>query len=219
MLGLSVIASLAGDSLLKGLIAGVLGLMVATIGTDPVTGLNRFTFGSPELLSGIPAILVMVGLFAVSEMLVQTTAPDWEKATRETARIRFPTPAMWRRIARPQAIGSVIGAFEGMMPAPAGRFRASSRITRRVAGRGTARNSATDRRKASPPRRPRTTPVACTALVPMLSLGIPSSNSAAGAARRLSDARARPRADALRAARRGGTRACTPVCSSPISRC
>ena len=75
ILGLSVIASLAGDSLLKGLIAGMIGLMVATIGTDPVTGLNRFTFGSPDLLSGIPPILVMVGLFAVSEMLVQTSAP------------------------------------------------------------------------------------------------------------------------------------------------
>jgi putative tricarboxylic transport membrane protein len=56
-----------------------------------VTGLNRFTFGSPDLLSGIPPILVMVGLFAVSEMLVQTGAPGWEKATRESARIRFPT--------------------------------------------------------------------------------------------------------------------------------
>src|SRR4029079_8672369 len=106
MLGLSVIASLAGDSLLKGLIAGILGLMIATIRTDPVTGLNRFTFGSADLLSGIPPILVMVGLFAVSEMLVQTTAPEWERAPRETARIRFPTPAMWRRIAKPQAIGS-----------------------------------------------------------------------------------------------------------------
>ena len=52
VLGLSVIASLARESLVKGLMAGVLGLMIATIGTDPVTGLNRFTFGSPELLSG-----------------------------------------------------------------------------------------------------------------------------------------------------------------------
>jgi hypothetical protein len=61
ILGLSVIAALSGESLVKGFMAGVLGLMIATIGTDPVTGTNRFTFNQPDLLSGIPPILVMVG--------------------------------------------------------------------------------------------------------------------------------------------------------------
>src|SRR6185436_2149276 len=114
-LGLSVIASLAGDSLLKGLMAGVAGLMIATVGTDPVTGLNRFTFDSPELLSGIPPILVMVGLFAMSELFVQSGERGWEKTAGSSVRIRFPSRAIWRRIAFPQAIGSVIGAFEGIM--------------------------------------------------------------------------------------------------------
>src|SRR5688572_25959639 len=50
ILGLSVIATLTGGSLVKGLIAGILGLMIATIGTDPVTGGNRFTFGTADLL-------------------------------------------------------------------------------------------------------------------------------------------------------------------------
>ena len=179
MLGLSVIASLAGDSLLKGLMAGVVGLMVATIGTDPVTGLNRFTFGSAELLSGIPPILVMVGLFAVSEMLVQTTAPDWEKATRETARIRFPTPAMWRRIAKPQAIGSVIGAFEGMMPGAGGAISSflAYNEARRWSRHSEEFGHGSPEGVAAPEAANNT--VACTALVPMLSLGIPSSNSAA----------------------------------------
>src|SRR5262249_31948014 len=120
ILGLSVIASLSGESLVKGLIAGVLGLMISTIGTDPVTGLNRFTFGSPDLLSGIPAILVMVGLFAVSELLMQTGEGGWEKAPRHAMRIRFPNRALWRRIALPQVIGSVIGTFEGLMPGGGG---------------------------------------------------------------------------------------------------
>ena len=85
VLGLSVIASLSRASLLKGLIAGVLGLMIATVGTDPVTGLTRFTFDSPELLSGIPPLLVMVGLFAVSELLVQSSEPGWERRGRAAA--------------------------------------------------------------------------------------------------------------------------------------
>ena len=97
VLGLSVIASLAGDSLLKGLMAGVAGLMIATVGTDPVTGLNRFTFNSPELLSGVPPILVMVGLFAISELFVHSGEPGWESATRGSIRIRFPSRAIWRR--------------------------------------------------------------------------------------------------------------------------
>src|SRR5918999_529168 len=75
VLGLSVIASVSGDSLVKGLMAGLLGLMISAIGTDPVTGVNRFTFNSPELLSGIPPILVMVGLFAIGELLTQSGAP------------------------------------------------------------------------------------------------------------------------------------------------
>jgi len=179
VLGLSVIASLSGDSLVKGLIAGVLGLMISTIGTDPVTGLNRFTFGSPDLLSGIPPILVMVGLFAVSELFVQTGKPDWAKATRESARIRFPSRALWRRIALPQAIGSVIGTFEGLMPGGGGAvssflaYNEARRWSRRPEefGRGSPEGIAA-------PEAANNT-VACTALVPMLSLGIPSSNSAA----------------------------------------
>src|SRR3546814_8078444 len=71
ILGISVIASLSEGSLIKGLMAGVIGLMIATVGTDPISGVGRFTYGSPELLSGIPFILVMVGVFAVSELLVQ----------------------------------------------------------------------------------------------------------------------------------------------------
>ena len=47
-----------------------------TIGTDPVTGGNRFTFGTAELLGGIEPVLVMVGLFAVSELLVQAAQKE-----------------------------------------------------------------------------------------------------------------------------------------------
>ena len=178
VLGLSVIASLSRESLVKGLMAGVLGLMISTIGTDPVTGLNRFTFDSPELLSGIPAILVMVGLFAIGEMLAQTGEPGLQ-AIPERPRIRFPGPAMWRRIALPQAIGSVVGTLEGVMPGGGGAV--SSFLAYNEARRWSRRKD--EFGKGSPegiaaPEAANNT-VACTALVPMLSLGIPSSNSAA----------------------------------------
>jgi putative tricarboxylic transport membrane protein len=179
VLGLSVIGSVAGDSLVKGLMAAMLGLMISTIGTDPVTGVNRFTFGSPDLLSGIPPILVMVGLFAIGELLAQTGEPGWPKASTAAARIRFPAPAMWKRIARPQAIGSVMGTFEGIMPGGGGTISAflAYNEARRWSSHPEEFGNGSPEGIAAPEAANNT--VACTALVPMLSLGIPGSNSAA----------------------------------------
>jgi putative tricarboxylic transport membrane protein len=179
VLGLSVIGSVSGDSLVKGLMAALLGLMISSIGTDPVTGVSRLTFGSPELLSGIPPILVMVGLFAVGELLVQSVEPGWEKASSNEARIRFPQPAMWRRIARPQLIGSVMGTFEGIMPGGGGTISAflAYNEARRWSPNKEEFGKGSPEGIAAPEAANNT--VACTALVPMLSLGIPSSNSSA----------------------------------------
>ena len=179
VLGLSVIGSVSGDSLAKGLMAALIGLMISTIGTDPVTGVSRFTFGSPELLSGIPPILVMVGLFAIGELLVQTGEPAWERTSSAATRIKFPRPAMWRRIARPQLIGSAMGTFEGIMPGGGGTISAFLAYNE---ARRWSRNKE-EFGKGSPegiaaPEAANNT-VACTALIPMLSLGIPSSNSSA----------------------------------------
>jgi putative tricarboxylic transport membrane protein len=179
VLGLSVIASVSGDSLVKGAMAGLLGLMISAVGTDPVTGVSRFTFNSPDLLSGIPPILVMVGLFAIGELLSQRNAPGWEKAARAAARIRFPGPAMWRRIAKPQAIGSVLGTFEGIMPGGGGTISAflAYNEARRWSSHKEEFGKGSPEGIAAPEAANNT--VACTALVPMLSLGIPSSNSSA----------------------------------------
>jgi len=179
VLGLSIIASLSRESLVKGLMAGVLGLMIATIGTDPVTGLSRFTFDSAELLSGIPPILVMVGLYAISELFVQSGEPGWEDVPRERARISFPSPAMWRRLALPQLIGSVIGTIEGVMPGGGGTV--SSFLAYNEARRWSRHKEefghGSPEGVAAPEAANNT--VACTALIPMLSLGIHSSNSSA----------------------------------------
>ena len=184
ILGLSVIASLSGDSLVKGLMAGVIGLMISTIGTDPVTGLTRFTFDSPELLSGVPPILVMVGLFAIGELLMQTGERSAVDRTSdlgggERARIQFPRPAMWRRIALPQLIGSVIGTFEGVMPGGGGAVSSflAYNEARRWSRHKEEFGQGSPEGIAAPEAANNT--VACTALIPLLSLGIPSSNSAA----------------------------------------
>jgi putative tricarboxylic transport membrane protein len=179
VLGCSVVAGLSGGSVIKGWIAGVIGFMVATIGTDPISGVTRFTFGSPDLLGGIRPILIMVGLFAVSEILIQVAEPEWDKASARDTRLRFPDWKLWKRLALPQAIGGVVGTIEGVTPGGGGTIAAflayneAKRWSKRPEefGRGSPEGIAAPESANNV--------VTATALVPLLSLGIPGSNSAA----------------------------------------
>ena len=69
--GLSIIASISGKSPVKGLLAGMLGLLISTVGLDPVTSYPRFTFGQINLYNGFAIIPVLIGLFALAEAFVQ----------------------------------------------------------------------------------------------------------------------------------------------------
>ena len=177
VLGLSAVAGLSGRSLSKGLMAATLGLMIATIGTDPVSGVPRFGFDSPDLLGGIRPIVIMVGLFAVTELMVQAVEPDWEKP--RSARLKLPDWPTWKRLARPQAIGAAIGTIEGATPGAGGTVAAflayneARRWSRKPEefGQGSVEGVAAPECANNA--------VTATALVPLLGLGIPGSNSAA----------------------------------------
>ena len=179
ILGLSVIAGLSGGSLLRGLIAACMGLMIAFIGSDPVSGVQRFTFGSVDLLDGVKPILVMVGLFAVSEMLVQIGEPPWARGNTGSTRLKLPNWAMSKRLFKPQAIGAAIGTFEGVTPGAGGTVAAFMAYTEAKRwskhpeefGKGSPEGVAAPESANNV--------VTATALVPLLSLGIPGSNSAA----------------------------------------
>lgn len=179
ILGLSVIAGLSGGSLLKGLIAALIGLVIAFIGSDPVSGVSRFTFGSADLLGGIKPILIMVGLFAVTEMLVQITEPAWAKANQSEARLKLPNWAMSKRLVKPQAIGAVIGTVEGVTPGAGGTIAAFMAYSeaRRWSKKPEEFGHGSPEGIAAP--ECANNVVTATALVPLLSLGIPGSNSAA----------------------------------------
>lgn len=69
VLTLTIVASLAEQSLVKGLLSGVFGLLVTTIGADPLMGVPRFTFGTDFLLSGFPFLPVLIGIFAFSQLM------------------------------------------------------------------------------------------------------------------------------------------------------
>ena len=163
VLGLSVIASLAGPSILKGLAAGLLGLMVATVGTDPVSGVPRFTFGQADLLDGIAPILVMVGLFAVSELFRQAGESAWAPPAGDGARVRMPGGKLRRRLIKPQVIGASIGTVEGVIPGAGGTIASflSYNEARRWSkykdefGKGSPEVSLPRRRRTTPSHPPR----------------------------------------------------------------
>ena len=71
LFGLSMMVAVAGEDILKGLILGMVGIIMSTIGIDPINGTMRFTFGSTNLSAGIDFIPVMIGLFGTAEVLYQ----------------------------------------------------------------------------------------------------------------------------------------------------
>ena len=179
ILAISVIATLAEGMLIKGLITGVLGLMIAMVGSDPQSGVSRFTFGRPELLGGIDYILIMVGVFAVSELLVQAGKPDWRKPGSDT-RVKLPS---FRGVAPALAAAADRLRDRHLRGLHAGCRRLGRRLHELQRGAplvdAPRRSSARARRRAIAAPEAANNTVACTALVPTLTFGIPGSNSTA----------------------------------------
>lgn len=116
VLGITAIASIGGGSLLKGLTAGLLGLLVATIGIDPLTGVPRFTFGSMVLLTGVSFVAAIIGIFAINEVM-QRFADGPVKAEAITdVRTRLPSWAEFLRLRYTLLRSSVIGTVIGILP-------------------------------------------------------------------------------------------------------
>jgi putative tricarboxylic transport membrane protein len=69
ILGITFIATLSGDSLVKGLVIGLFGLMLAFVGLDPMTGIERYAFGQLFLWDGIDIVIVVLAMFAIPEMV------------------------------------------------------------------------------------------------------------------------------------------------------
>lgn len=126
MFALTITASLAGKHLVKGLIAGALGLLVRTVGEDEAAGVARFDFGSDALLSGFDFIAVLIGLFAFSQLLSDVRDP--EKATKSLSeqgslKARIDHIGALREIAKRWVVvirSATIGVFTGILPGAGG---------------------------------------------------------------------------------------------------
>ncbi|MFE9274333.1 tripartite tricarboxylate transporter permease [Paenibacillus glucanolyticus] len=119
LFGLSIISSVSGGSVLKGLIAGVFGILISTIGMDPMTSYPRFTYDQLSLLNGFSFIPVMIGLFAVSEALVimEGEIGGGDKIKKIIANYVLPKwnelKRLWFSMIRSGFIGTIIGIIPG----------------------------------------------------------------------------------------------------------
>jgi len=119
MLGITAISSLGSNSVLKALLSGVLGLAIATVGIDPLTGGSRFTFGNDILLSGIDFVPVIIGMFAISEVLTRFSERVGDKKSLPPAP-QVSTPKIsWTDLLLVKATmirSSIIGILIGILP-------------------------------------------------------------------------------------------------------
>lgn len=124
--GLSIIAAVSGKSVIKGIIAGLLGVTLSFIGIDPIWGDLRFTFGSVNMMSGISTIAALIGLYSIPQIINSCLDKDNEKISGKDLSIRNIVPPLKEQWAQKINIirSSLIGTFIGIIPAAGGNIAA-----------------------------------------------------------------------------------------------
>lgn len=119
--GLTVMVSISSKSIIKGVLAGLFGLALATIGRDPISGDARFVYGVNDLNSGLPFIAAIIGLFGIAELFDQllTHRPSKIRPISSMGR-KWPTRSEYKEMAKPFGIGAVVGNVVGVVPAAGG---------------------------------------------------------------------------------------------------
>ncbi|MEC8260459.1 MAG: tripartite tricarboxylate transporter permease, partial [SAR324 cluster bacterium] len=177
--GLSMLASIGEESSIKSIMSGAFGVLLATVGIDLLTTVERFTFGMNELTEGIGFVPVMIGVFGIAELLTQAGQLGIVRDRITLRAIQLPSKAdyqkTWKAILRSSGIGTFIGILpaEGATIASMIGYNEAKRWSKTpeefgkgsiegIAGSEAANNSATGG-----------------AMVPTLALGIPGSPTAA----------------------------------------
>ncbi len=179
----TTVSAVLGSSMVRGLTSLGIGLSVGLIGLDSISGAARFTGGVPELVDGIEVVLIAVALFAVSEALYGVLYPDAEDSGRHRLTSLWMTRSDWKRSVPAWLRGTVIGFPFGSIPAGGAEiptflsYSTEKKLTRypkefaankgRGAIEGVAGPEAANNASATG------------SLVPLLTLGIPTSATAA----------------------------------------
>jgi putative tricarboxylic transport membrane protein len=178
--GLTIIGSLAGNSLIKGLIGGAFGLLLALIGLDPVTGYPRFTFGIRNLIEGINLLPAMIGFFSIPQV-IRMIEKDEKYVASYTEKKGIYKKTIIETLKKPIILlrSSLIGTFVGMLPGAGGNvasfvaYNESKRYSKtpKEYGKGNIDGVVTSESANNA--------TVSSSLIPLLTLGIPGSPVAA----------------------------------------
>lgn len=180
--GLTIIGSLASKSMIKGLASGVIGLVIGTIGVDVLTGYPRYTFGVSFLESGISLVPALIGLFSLSQVMIQMEGGLQQKTSDKPKKLAgriLPTKKEFRMISPTILRSSGIGIVSGMLPGAGGDigswigYNEAKRFSKNRDKIGTGHIEGVAAPEAA------NNAVTGGALIPLLTLGIPGSSTTA----------------------------------------
>lgn len=117
LFGLTIIASISGKDILKGMIAGFLGLLLSVIGLDPMTRFSRYSFGITNLYNGVQTVALMIGLLAISQILVNFKDGVAQNSVKQKIDRVIPTREDLKKALPVSVMCGFIGTFVGCIPA------------------------------------------------------------------------------------------------------
>ncbi len=120
--GLSIVGGLSQENMLQNLLGGMLGIMLACVGSDPMTGVTRYTFGIPELLTGIQLVPALIGLYSVPQIVSMATSREHAVVDRnliQNSHNKFHIQELWG-YPIDYIRSAIIGIIIGIIPGPGG---------------------------------------------------------------------------------------------------
>lgn len=183
LLAFTTVSAVLGKSTLRGMTALLIGLAVGCIGLDQISGQGRYTGGIPELLDGIEIVLVAVGLFAVAEVIYAVLYEGRVVETQNTMSRVHMSARDWKRSIPAWLRGTAIGAPFGCIPAGGTEiptflsYAAEKKLTKDPKDKAEFGTTGAIEGVAGPEAANNATVTA--ALIPLLTLGIPTSNTTA----------------------------------------
>jgi len=180
-MGLTVVASLAADDLIRGLIAALFGLFLATIGIDSIASVPRFTFNSTQLMLGLGLVPLMTGMFGIPEVMKNSKIDLQLKQNLQAQRpkVNFFIKDILKRCAPTIARSAVIGAIVGALPGVGGTTAAILSYSSAVSSSKNPEEFGTGIPEGIAAPETANNCAGATAFIPLFSLGIPGSATTA----------------------------------------
>jgi putative tricarboxylic transport membrane protein len=116
LMSFTLVTYVSKGSIIRSLMMGCVGLVMSTVGMDPITAGSRFTFGITALLDGFEIVYVAMGLFGLSEVLLNLGVSMKRDIVKTEIKHLFPSRQDWKDSARPIARGTILGFFLGILP-------------------------------------------------------------------------------------------------------